>query len=143
MTVAQVRAYHERKATLASSWPNANEQLVSALLTRQALPLGLMCDFLFCEEDACGRYLNTSPGQFLCENHINTVHAGGRSLHHPEVRKVNWRFMEYNLLQSPSQLCWEALSALTGAKRAGFVSPVAVPMRTCLRAQTEPEWTRA
>ena len=75
--------------TLALSWLNAREQLVSTLLTRQALPLGQMCVFPFCEEEACGRCLHCSPGQFLCADHINLVHAGGRSLHHPEVWKVS------------------------------------------------------
>ena len=86
----KLKAYHERKATLASSWLNAREPLVSAaLLTRQALPLGQMCVIPFCEEEACGRCLHCSPGQFLCADHINLVHAGGRSLHHPEVWKVS------------------------------------------------------
>ena len=80
---------------------------LSTVLTRQALPLGQMCVIPFCEEKACGRCLNRSPGRFLCEKHINSVHAGGRSLHHPEVWKVSWRFMENNLLQSPFQLCCE------------------------------------
>ena len=97
----KLKAYHERKATLASSWFNAREQLVSALLTRQALPLRQMCVIPFCKEEARGRCLNCSPGQFLCKNHINTVHAGGRSLHQPEIWKLCWRFREQNLLQSP------------------------------------------
>ncbi|CAH3044038.1 unnamed protein product [Pocillopora meandrina] len=42
----------------------------------------------FSDEEACGRCLYCSPGQFLCADHISLVHAGGRSLHHPEV----WRF---------------------------------------------------
>ncbi|XP_066023688.1 uncharacterized protein [Pocillopora verrucosa] len=90
----KLKAYHERKATLALSWLNAREQLVSALLTRQALPLGQMCVIPFCEEEACGRCLHCSPGQFLCADHINLVHAGGRSLHHPEVWK-DGRFVPY------------------------------------------------
>ncbi|XP_066023302.1 uncharacterized protein [Pocillopora verrucosa] len=90
----KLKAYHERKATLALSWLNAREQLVSALLTRQALPLEQMCVIPFCEEEACGRCLHCSPGQFLCADHINLVHAGGRSLHHPEVWK-DGRFVPY------------------------------------------------
>ena len=66
-----------------------------------------MCVIPFCEEEACGRCLNCSPGQFLCENQINSVNAGGRSLHHREVWKVSWRLMEHSLLQSPYQLCCE------------------------------------
>ena len=85
----KLKAYHERKATLALSWFNAREQLVSGLLTRQALPLGQMCVTPFCEEEACGRCLHCSLGQILCADHINLVHAGGRSLHHPEVWKVS------------------------------------------------------
>ena len=30
-----------------------------------------------------------SRGQFLCENHINIAHAGGRPLHHQEGWKVS------------------------------------------------------
>ena len=49
--------------------------------------------FLFAKKrraaDAFQIALNCSPGQFLCENHINSVKAGGRSLHHREVWKVS------------------------------------------------------
>ena len=88
----KLKAYHGRKATLASSWLNVREQLISALFTRQALPLGQMCVIPFCEEEACGRCLDYSPGQFLCAVHISLVHARGRSLHHLEVSKVKWQF---------------------------------------------------
>ena len=47
-----------------------------------------MCVIPFCEEEACGGCLNCSPEQFLCENHNNMIHAGGRSPHYPEVWKV-------------------------------------------------------
>lgn len=63
----KLKAYHERKATLAASWLNARELLVSALLTRQALPLEQMCVIPFCEEKACGRCPYCSPGHFMCE----------------------------------------------------------------------------
>ena len=84
----KLKAYHERKARLAASWLNVREQLVTALLSRQALPLRQMCVIPSCEEEARGRCLNCSPGQYLCEAHINSVHAGGRSLHLPEIWKV-------------------------------------------------------
>ena len=103
------KAYHVRKATLASSWLNAREHLVLALLTRQALPLGQVCVIPSCEEEACGRCLYCSPGQFLCADHNNLVHAGGRSLHHPEVWKVSWRFIShshlFNYVVKPDSIC--------------------------------------
>ena len=46
----KLKAYHERKATLASSWLNAREQLISALSTRQALPWGRRVSFLFAKK---------------------------------------------------------------------------------------------
>ena len=47
----KLKAYHERKATLASSWHNAREQLVSALLARHALPFWSRCvSFLFAKK---------------------------------------------------------------------------------------------
>ncbi|RMX39089.1 hypothetical protein pdam_00017537, partial [Pocillopora damicornis] len=52
-----------------------------------------MCVIPFCDEEACGRCLYCSPGQFLCADHISLVHAGGRSLHHPEV----WRTTLHNI----------------------------------------------
>ena len=64
-----------------------------ALLCMTHLTLGSVKVILFlipfCEQEACSRCLICSPGQFLCENHNNIVHAGSRSLHHPEVWKVN------------------------------------------------------
>ena len=107
-----LRAYHERKTTLASSWLNAREQLVSVLLTRQALPLGQMCVIPFCEEEACGRCLNCSPGQFLCANHISLVHAEGRSLHHPEVWKGRWRFLEHSPPVTFSIMLWNPIQSV-------------------------------
>ena len=86
MTRTMLKPYHERKAKLASSWRNAREQLISPLLTRQALPLGQVCHSFLRRK---GRCLNCSRGQFLCENHINIAHAGGRPLHHQEVWKVS------------------------------------------------------
>ena len=84
----KLKAYHERKERLAASWLSSREQLVTALLSRRALPLGQKCVLPSCEEDAIGRCLHCSPGQYLCEGHINIVHAGGKSLHQPEVWKV-------------------------------------------------------
>ena len=39
----KLKAYHERKATLAASWLNAREQLIAALISRQALPISQSC----------------------------------------------------------------------------------------------------
>ena len=61
---------------------------MSALLYRQALPEGQKCVISSCQKDAFGRCLHCSPGQFLCEEHIRTFHAEGRSLHYPEFWKV-------------------------------------------------------
>ena len=51
---------------------------MTALLSRQALPLGQKCVIPSCEEDAIGRCLHCSPGQYLCEGHISIAHARGR-----------------------------------------------------------------
>ena len=84
----KLKAYHERKATLAASWLNAREQLIAALISRQALPISQSC--LIWEQAAIGRCFDcSSPGHFLCHDHLKTVHAGGRSLHKPEVWKVS------------------------------------------------------
>lgn len=83
----KLKAYHERKATLAASWLNAREQLIAALISRQALPISQSC--VICEQAAIGRCLDCSPGHFLCHDHVKIIHAGGRSLHKPEVWKVS------------------------------------------------------
>ncbi len=85
---SKLKAYHDRKARLAASWLDVRQELVSALLCNQALPEGQQCVVPACGKDATGRCLQCGPGQFLCEEHIETVHAGGRSLHHPEIWKV-------------------------------------------------------
>ena len=72
MTEAQVKSL---------PWEESNAGFVSAQLTRKALPLGQMFVIPFCDEEACGRCLYCSPGQFLCADHISLVHAGGISLH--------------------------------------------------------------
>ena len=82
----KLKVYHERKATLAASWLNAREQLITALISRQALPISQCC--VICNKAATGRCLDCSPGHFLCHHHLKIVHAGGRSLHKPEVWKV-------------------------------------------------------
>ena len=84
----KLKAYRDRKARLAASWLAVRQNLVSALLYRQALPEGQKCVISSCQKDAFGRCLHCSPGQFLCEEHIRTVHAEGRSLHYPEFWKV-------------------------------------------------------
>ena len=84
----KLQAYRERKARLATSWVDIRQGLVSALLYRQALQEGQKCVIPSCGKDAFGRCLHCGPGQFLCEEHIETVHAGGRSLHYPEFWKV-------------------------------------------------------
>lgn len=85
----KLQAYRERKARLAASWVDIRQGLVSALLYRQALQEGQKCVIPSCGKDAFGRCLHCGPGQFLCEEHIETVHAGGRSLHYPEFWKVS------------------------------------------------------
>ena len=84
----RLKSYHIRKERLAASWLNVRNKLVSALLTRHSLPVGLMCIIPKCEKEACGRCLHCGPAQYLCEEHMNIVHAGGRSLHQPEISKV-------------------------------------------------------
>lgn len=84
----KLKAYHVRKTRLAESWLEVREQLVSALLERHTLPTGQLCVLPACEEEAVGRCLDCCPAQFLCEAHLSSVHAGGRSLHQPEVWKV-------------------------------------------------------
>ena len=88
----KLKAYHERKAKLVASWLNARKQLLTALLSRQELPFDQKCVIPSCEGDARGRCLDCSPGQYLCEGYINIVHAGGKSLHQPEVWKVCYCF---------------------------------------------------
>lgn len=85
----KLQAYRERKARLAASWVDIRQGLVSALLYRQALQEGQKCVIPSCGKDAFGRCLHCGPGQFLCEEHIETVHGGGRSLHYPEFWKVS------------------------------------------------------
>ena len=84
----KLKAYHVRKTRLAESWLKVRKQLVSALLERHTLPIGQLCVFPACEKEAVGRCLDCGPAQFLCEAHLSSVHAGGRSLHQPEVWKV-------------------------------------------------------
>ena len=96
------------KTTLASSWLSVREQLDSALLTRQALPLGQICVIPFCEEEACSRYFNCS----LCKNHIKIVHAGGRSLRHQEVWKVLKIYGAKSPLVTFSIIMWNPISCV-------------------------------
>ena len=49
----KLKAYHEGKATLAASWLNAREQLIAALISRQALPISQSC--MICKQAAIGR----------------------------------------------------------------------------------------
>lgn len=92
----KLQAYRERKARLAASWVDIRQGLVSALLYRQALQEGQKCVIPSCGKDAFGRCLHCGPGQLLCEEHIETVHAGGRSLHYPEFWK-DGRYLPYAL----------------------------------------------
>lgn len=84
----KLKAYHVRKTRLAESWLKVRKQLVSALLERHTLPTGQLCVLSACEEEAVGRCLDCGPAQFLCEAHLSSVHADGRSLHQPVVWKV-------------------------------------------------------
>ena len=94
----KLQAYRERKVRLAASWVDIRQVLVSALLYRQALlQEGQKCVIPSCGKDAFGRCLHCGPGQFLCEEHIETVHAGGRSLHYPEFWKVSTVLLYYTL----------------------------------------------
>lgn len=90
----RLKTYHIRKERLAASWLNVRNKLVSALLTRHSLPVGQMCIIPKCEREACGRCLHCGPAQYLCEEHMNIVHAGGRSLHQPEIWKDE-RYIPY------------------------------------------------
>jgi len=85
----KLQAYRDRKARLAASWLDIRQGLVSALLYGQALQEGQKCVIPSCGNDAFGSCLHCGPGQFLCKEHIETVHGGGRSLHCPEFWKVS------------------------------------------------------
>ena len=84
----KLNAYQVRKERLAPSWLNVRNKLVSALLTRHSLLFGQMCTIPKYETEASGRCLHCGPAQYLCKDRINTVNAGGRSLHQPESGKV-------------------------------------------------------
>lgn len=87
--------------TLAKSWLNFSAQIVTAVLSRQALPLGQMCVISFCTYDALGRCLDCGPAMYLCEEHIQVVHTGGKSLHKPQAWKVRALFcINFQISQS-------------------------------------------
>lgn len=89
----KLRAYHTRKSRLATSWLDFREQIVTALLSREAMPLG-NCVIPGCTNDALGRCLDCGPAMYLCEEHIQVVHAGGKSLHKPQA----WKVIDYSFL---------------------------------------------
>ena len=104
LVVTNLMAWQQTKGPrLVKCESNANWRLIMRGKPHLLLPgsmletslLGKMCVMPLCEEEACGRCLNCSPGQYLCESHIDLVHARGRSLHHREVWKVSWRFMQH------------------------------------------------
>ena len=84
----KLRAYHTRKSRLATSWLDFRAQIVAALLSREAMPLRKYCVIPGCTNDALGRCLDCGPAMYLCEEHIQVVHAGGKSLHKPQAWKV-------------------------------------------------------
>ena len=84
----KLRAYHTRKSRLATSWLDFWVQIVTALLSTEAMPLGKYCVIPDCMNDAPGRCLNCGPAMYLCEEHIQVVHAGGKSLHKAQAWKV-------------------------------------------------------
>ena len=55
----KIKAYHERKAKLAAYRLSARKQLLTALLSRQELAFDQKCVIPSCEEDSCGRCLNS------------------------------------------------------------------------------------
>lgn len=94
----KLRAYHTRKSRLATSWLDFRDQIVTALLSREAMPLG-NCVIPGCTNDALGRCLDCGPAMYLCEEHIQVVHAGGKSLHKPQAWKEG-RFIPYKFQQT-------------------------------------------
>ena len=85
----KLRAYHDRKARLGTAWLNIRQSLLSALLQRQTLQ-DKNCVIASCEENACGRCLDCGPSYFLCSEHMNLIHAAGKTLHSPEIWKVQY-----------------------------------------------------
>ena len=82
----KLRTYHTRKSRLAKSWLNYRAQIVTAVLSREALPMGQKC---------------VIPG---CYVSVRRTHSGcpcrGKSLHTPQAWRVRVLFcIHFQLFQ--------------------------------------------
>ena len=86
----KIKAYRDKKVKLGKAWQDIRQQLFTRFVEFQALPPQQCCNIPSCSEKACGRCLDCGPVHFICDEHIRLVHAGGKSLHNPEIWKVSF-----------------------------------------------------
>ncbi|KXJ06893.1 hypothetical protein AC249_AIPGENE21576 [Exaiptasia diaphana] len=94
--------YHQRKANLANSWRVLREDIITTLVDEAALKIDQQCVAPGCPEHAVGRCVDCGPSTYLCKNHMDFVHAGGRSLHKTE----KWKEGRYINYQLPGSAIW-------------------------------------
>ncbi|XP_028407560.1 uncharacterized protein LOC114530178 isoform X2 [Dendronephthya gigantea] len=99
----KIKAYRDRKIKLGNAWLGIRQQLFSAFLEHQAMPVNQGCVIPECKESACGRCLDCGPAHFMCEEHINLVHASGQSFHYPEI----WEIEKYIQYKFKEVVVWE------------------------------------
>ena len=84
----KINSYRNKKIKLGNAWLDVRDQLHSAALELQALPKDQNCIIPSCKEKACCRCLDCGPVHFMCDEHTNMVHAGGLTLHCPQIWMV-------------------------------------------------------
>jgi hypothetical protein len=83
----KIMAYRNKKIKLSNAWLDIRQQLLSTAVELQAFPPEQRCVMPSCKEEACGRCLDCGPAHFMCDEHINMIHAGFH-FHNPEIWKV-------------------------------------------------------
>ncbi|CAB4004367.1 Hypothetical predicted protein [Paramuricea clavata] len=90
----KINSYRNKKIRLGDAWLDVRNQLYLAALELQALPEEQYCIIPSCKEKACCRCLDCGPVHFMCDEHTSMIHAGGLTLHCPEIWKNN-RYAPY------------------------------------------------
>jgi len=93
----KIQTYHAKKSRLAESWLSSREGMLRALLSSQCLPVDQGCVIASCANRASSRCQQCGPAYYLCAEHVEVLHAGGRTLHQPEDWKVCFTHMNTEL----------------------------------------------
>lgn len=89
----KIKSYRHKKIKLGNAWLDVRNELFLAALERQALPENQHCIIPSCKEKACCRCLDCGPVHFMCGEHTSMIHAGGLTLHCPEIWEVQYTYI--------------------------------------------------